>query len=42
MGKYLIISIRLPSFNFLNKDSIDTNFMESEGVKDKAAPVHTS
>jgi len=37
MGKYLIIFIILPYFNYLNKDNVDTNFMESERVTKEPA-----
>jgi hypothetical protein len=37
MGVYLIIFVRLPYFNYLNKDNINTNFIESEGVTEEPA-----
>jgi hypothetical protein len=37
MGMYLIIFIRLPYFNYLNKDNIYTNFMESDRVTNEPA-----
>jgi hypothetical protein len=37
MGMYLIIFIRLPYFNYLNKDNINNNYMESERVINEPA-----